>query len=195
MQVSKDNESPPNTERAFFYTRFSMRNLKEQHMKVLKFGGSSLADAPRYMRVMEISTATHQTDGAAVVLSAPKGVTNALSLLCEQAAAGEDFQPLFTKLNDTVTGIANNLNEELDGFAHASVVDFINSHLSVLKQHLEGIKLLGVAPDNVAAGILSIGEYISVTLFSAMLSAKGIANRVIDPVKYCLLYTSDAADE
>lgn len=44
-------------------------------MKVLKFGGSSLADAPRYMRVMEISTATHQTDGAAVVLSAPKGVT------------------------------------------------------------------------------------------------------------------------
>ena len=77
-------------------------------MKVLKFGGSSLADAPRYMRVMEISTATHQTDGAAVVLSAPKGVTNALSLLCEQAAAGEDFQPLFNKLNDTVTGIANN---------------------------------------------------------------------------------------
>ena len=155
-------------------------------MKVLKFGGSSLADAPRYMRVMEISTATHQTDGAAVVLSAPKGVTNALSLLCEQAAAGEDFQPLFNKLNDTVTGIANNLNEELDGFAHASVVEFINSHLSVLKQHLEGIKLLGVAPDNVAAGILSIGEYISVTLFSAMLSAKGIANRVIDPVKYVL---------
>ena len=155
-------------------------------MKVLKFGGSSLADAPRYMRVMEISTATHQTDGAAVVLSAPKGVTNALSLLCEQAAAGEDFQPLFDKLNDTVTGIANDLNDELDGFEHASVVEFISSHLSVLKQHLEGIKLLGVAPDNVAAGILSIGEYISVTLFSAMLSAKGIANRVIDPVKYVL---------
>ena len=66
------------------------------------------------------------------------------------------------------------------------MVEFINSHLSVLKQHLEGIKLLGVAPDNVAAGILSIGEYISVTLFSAMLSAKGIANRVIDPVKYVL---------
>ncbi|MED6320579.1 MAG: aspartate kinase, partial [Pseudomonadota bacterium] len=155
-------------------------------MKVLKFGGSSLADAPRYMRVMEISTATHQTDGAAVVLSAPKGVTNALSLLCEQAAAGEDFQPLFDKLNDTVTGIANDLNDELDGFEHASVVEFISSHLSVLRQHLEGIKLLGVAPDNVAAGILSIGEYISVTLFSAMLSAKGIANRVIDPVKYVL---------
>ena len=56
-------------------------------MKVLKFGGSSLADAPRYLRVTEISMDTHQADGAAVVLSAPKGVTNALSLLCEQAAS------------------------------------------------------------------------------------------------------------
>lgn len=42
-------------------------------MKVLKFGGSSLADAQRYLRVTEISISTHQTDGAAVVLSAPKG--------------------------------------------------------------------------------------------------------------------------
>jgi len=155
-------------------------------MKVLKFGGSSLADAPRYLRVTDISTATHQTDGAAVVLSAPKGVTNALSLLCEQAAAGEDFAPLFDKLTATVTGIANALNEALDNFQHAHVIDFIESHLSLLIKHLDGIKLLGVAPDNIAAGILSIGEYISVTLFSAILSAKGIKNRVIDPVDYIL---------
>ncbi|CAN0606695.1 unnamed protein product, partial [Ectocarpus sp. 12 AP-2014] len=137
-------------------------------MKVLKFGGSSLADAPRYLRVNDISTATHQTDGAAVVLSAPKGVTNALSLLCEQAAAGEDFHPLFEKLTSTVTGIADALNEELSGFAHADVTDFIQAQLRVLNQHLDGIKLLGVAPDNIAAGILSIGEYISVTLFSGI---------------------------
>ena len=155
-------------------------------MKVLKFGGSSLADAPRYLRVNDISTATHQTDGAAVVLSAPKGVTNALSLLCEQAAAGEDFHPLFEKLTSTVTGIADALNEELSGFAHADVTDFILAQLRVLNQHLDGIKLLGVAPDNIAAGILSIGEYISVTLFSGILSAKGVKNRIIDPVTYIL---------
>ena len=155
-------------------------------MKVLKFGGSSLADAPRYLRVTDISTATHQTDGAAVVLSAPKGVTNALSLLCEQAAAGEDYQPLFEKLTSTVTGIANELKNDVSGFEHASVIEFIENKLSVLKQHLEGISLLGVAPENVSAGILSIGEYISVTLFSAILSAKGIANRILDPVSYIL---------
>ena len=155
-------------------------------MKVLKFGGSSLADAPRYLRVTEISMDTHQTDGAAVVLSAPKGVTNALSLLCEQAAGGEDFQPLLDKLNDTVSGIANSLNDELEGFEYNRVIAFIDSQLAVLKKHLQGINLLGVAPDNVAAGILSIGEYISVTLFGAILTAKGVTNRIIDPVKYIL---------
>ena len=36
-------------------------------MKVLKFGGSSLADAQRYMRVTEISTTIHQASGAALV--------------------------------------------------------------------------------------------------------------------------------
>lgn len=153
-------------------------------MKVLKFGGSSLADAARYLRVTEISTTTHQTDGAAVVLSAPKGVTNALSLLCEQAAAGEDYTPLLTKLSELVAGIASELDNELEGFAYQQVSDFINSQLATLTQHLQGIALLGVAPDEVTAGILSIGEYISVTLFSAILTAKGVSNRVIDPVKY-----------
>jgi aspartokinase/homoserine dehydrogenase 1 len=76
-------------------------------MKVLKFGGSSLADATRYMRVLEISTDTHQTEGAAVVLSAPKGVTNALSLLCEQAQSGADYGELFAKLNMTLHAIAD----------------------------------------------------------------------------------------
>ncbi|RDV29027.1 bifunctional aspartate kinase/homoserine dehydrogenase I [Alteromonas aestuariivivens] len=155
-------------------------------MKVLKFGGSSLADAQRYLRVTEISTTTHQTEGAAVVLSAPKGVTNALSSLCEQAAANEDYLPLFIKLQQTVEGIAQELSQELPDFAVQSVSEYIQSHLSSLKQQLEGIKLLGCAPDEVAAGILSIGEYISVTLFSAILSAKGIANRIIDPVQYIL---------
>ncbi len=155
-------------------------------MKVLKFGGSSLADATRYLRVTEISTTTHQTDGAAVVLSAPKGVTNALSLLCEQAAENQDFQPLLEKLATTVKGINDELHAQLEGYEHARVSDYIDGHLATLTQHLEGIKLLGVAPDAVSAGILSIGEYISVTLFSAILGSKGIANRVIDPVEHIL---------
>ncbi|MBD3586151.1 bifunctional aspartate kinase/homoserine dehydrogenase I [Salinimonas sp. HHU 13199] len=153
-------------------------------MKVLKFGGSSLADAQRYLTVTDISIDTHQTDGAAVVLSAPKGVTNALALLCDQAAANEDFLPLFDKLTTLVSGIAADLQAELDGFDYERVITFINDQLAALKKQLDGIRLLGCAPESVAAGILSMGEYISVTLFGAILSARNINNQVLDPVNY-----------
>lgn len=153
-------------------------------MKVLKFGGSSLADAQRYLIVTDISIDTHQTDGAAVVLSAPKGVTNALALLCEQAAANEDFLPLFDKLTTLVSGIAADLQAELDGFDYERVITFINEQLTALKKQLDGIRLLGCAPESVGAGILSMGEYISVTLFGAILSARNVNNQVLDPVSY-----------
>ena len=39
-------------------------------MKVLKFGGSSLADAERYLGVAKIVTEYHSDTGAAAVLSA-----------------------------------------------------------------------------------------------------------------------------
>jgi aspartokinase/homoserine dehydrogenase 1 len=153
-------------------------------MKVLKFGGSSLADATRYMRVLEISTDTHQTEGAAVVLSAPKGVTNALSLLCEQAESGADYGELFAKLNMTLHGIADDLNDTLDNFSYQPLSDFIKVKLSELEQQLKGIALLKTCPEQVTASILSLGEYLSVRIFSEILHAKGVANEIIDPIEY-----------
>ncbi|MCW8091778.1 bifunctional aspartate kinase/homoserine dehydrogenase I [Alteromonas sp. ASW11-130] len=155
-------------------------------MKVLKFGGSSLADAQKYLRVMSISVATHQTEGAAVVLSAPKGVTNALASLSEQAAKGEDYQPLLSLFKDTVNGIASELKAELTLFDYDKVNRFIRAQLDQLTQQLEGIKLLRCVPDPVAACILSFGEYISVTLFTAMLEASNVSNRLLDPKDFIL---------
>jgi aspartokinase/homoserine dehydrogenase 1 len=156
-------------------------------MKVLKFGGSSLADAQRYLKVYEISANTHKSGdckGAAVVLSAPKGVTNALSLLCEQASIGKDFRELFAKLDMTLHGIADELNSTLPGFNFNDVDAYITGRLALLEQQLNGISLLKICPDQVTASILSVGEYISVRIFSAILSANNIDNLIIDPVDY-----------
>lgn len=155
-------------------------------MKVMKFGGSSLADAQRYMGVMEISMDTHQTDGAAVVLSAPKGVTNALSLLCEEAAQSKDFGELFAKLEMTLHSIATELHKHFPGFDIEQVSAFIDERLTSLAAQLEGVRLLGMAPPAVTAGILSLGEYVSVTLFSHLLTAQGVANQIIDPVDHVI---------
>lgn len=157
-------------------------------MKVLKFGGSSLADATRYMRVLEISQSTHQAEGAAVVLSAPKGVTNALSLLCEQAQDGEDYGELLAKLNMTLHGIADDLNTHLIGFDYAPLSEFIKEKLSLLEEQLKGISLLRTCPDEVTAGILSLGEYVSVRIFSEILNAQGVKNQIIDPVERIVAY-------
>ncbi|GAA0855687.1 bifunctional aspartate kinase/homoserine dehydrogenase I [Aliiglaciecola litoralis] len=153
-------------------------------MKVLKFGGSSLADSKRYLTVKDISLASHQEGGAAVVLSAPKGVTNALSLLCEQASAGKDFGELYAKLGMTLNGIADDLAATLPAFRRARLASFIDTVLIELKQHLEGIKLLQCAPEQIVAKILSLGEYVSVNLFSEILASLGQKNHIIDPVSY-----------
>ena len=153
-------------------------------MKVMKFGGSSLADATRYLGVTQICMQTHESSGAAVVLSAPKGVTNALSLLCEEAAGGKDFGELFAKLEMTLNSIADELEQNVTGFKSAEVKLLINDKLQTLSERLEGIRLLGMAPEPIAASILSIGEYVSVSLFSQILSANGVKNRIIDPVEF-----------
>ncbi|MDT0593445.1 bifunctional aspartate kinase/homoserine dehydrogenase I [Glaciecola petra] len=163
-------------------------------MKVLKFGGSSLADATRYMRVFEISADAHNksdkkwknSKGAAVVLSAPKGVTNALSLLCEQAQQGKDYRELLAKLDMTLHGIARELHDELPNFAYDNVDAFITDKLNKLSHQLQGISLLNTCPDQVTASILSMGEYVSVNIFSAIMTAKNIENLIIDPVEYVI---------
>ena len=153
-------------------------------MKVLKFGGSSLADAEKYLTVKDISMACHTQTGAAVVLSAPKGVTNALSLLCDEAASGKDYGELFAKLNMVLFGIIEDLDAKLPNFSQQRLNDFIQHTLTELNQHLEGFALLRCAPDQVVAKILSIGEYVSVNIFSEILNSLGQANSIIDPVKY-----------
>ncbi|MCF2947650.1 bifunctional aspartate kinase/homoserine dehydrogenase I [Paraglaciecola aquimarina] len=155
-------------------------------MKVLKFGGSSLADAERYLRVKDITMACHTESGAAIVLSAPKGVTNALSLLCDEAASGKDYGELFAKLNMVLFGILDDLQTNLPNFKSANLAEFIQNTLNELNQHLEGFALLRCAPEQVVAKILSIGEYVSVNIFSEILNAVGQENSIIDPVGHII---------
>lgn len=153
-------------------------------MKVLKFGGSSLADADKYLRVKEISLSAHKEGGAAVVLSAPKGVTNALAALCEQASKGEDYGELLGKLGSTLNGIASDLSTQLPNFEFAKMRRFIGEHMEQLGNHLQGMSLLRCSPDGIVAQIVSLGEYVSVNLFSEILTATGQKNLIIDPVDY-----------
>lgn len=153
-------------------------------MKVMKFGGTSLADAQRYQQVFDICQTELQGSRLGVVLSAPKGVTNALSLLCEQALESVDHQELFAKLSMTLLGIVDELAHDIPNFDAAPLKEFVEERLTHLARRLDGIKLLQYCPSQVQADLLSLGEYVSVHLFSQLAQAKGVENLVIDPLDY-----------
>ena len=52
-------------------------------MRVLKFGGSSLASAERFRQVADIIKDKSESSSLAVVVSAPQGVTNHLVAMAE----------------------------------------------------------------------------------------------------------------
>mgnify|MGYP005683384355 FL=1 len=54
-------------------------------MRVLKFGGSSLADADRFLRAADIIANNAQQEEVAVVLSAPGKTTNKLVAVIDGA--------------------------------------------------------------------------------------------------------------
>ncbi len=59
-------------------------------MRVLKFGGTSVANAERFLRVADILESNAQQGQVATVLSAPAKITNHLVAMIEKTISGQD---------------------------------------------------------------------------------------------------------
>ena len=59
-------------------------------MRVLKFGGTSVANAGRFLNVADIVAEEAQNDRVALVLSAPAKITNLLVALVQAGISGND---------------------------------------------------------------------------------------------------------
>lgn len=62
-------------------------------MRVLKFGGTSVANAERFMRVADIIESNARQGQVATVLSAPAKITNHLVAMIDKMVAGQDISP------------------------------------------------------------------------------------------------------
>ncbi|MER2491448.1 bifunctional aspartate kinase/homoserine dehydrogenase I [Catenovulum sediminis] len=152
-------------------------------MQVLKFGGSSLADAARYQVVRDIVLEKQSSSATAVVLSAPKGVTNILVALVQEAIKDQDTTELLNQLNATIDNIINELANTYSNFDKSSVVATKEEKINFLINRLQGIRLLGECPDSVNASIICLGEFISVEIFAALVRASGFDSDIIDPTE------------
>ncbi len=62
-------------------------------MRVLKFGGTSVANAERFLRVADILESNARQGQVATVLSAPAKITNHLVAMIEKTLGGQDALP------------------------------------------------------------------------------------------------------
>ncbi|GAM62722.1 aspartokinase [Vibrio ishigakensis] len=153
-------------------------------MRVLKFGGSSLADAERFMRAANIIANNADQEELAVVLSAPGKTTNKLVAIIEAALEGQDTEHNVKELRVSFAELASEIQATLPNLQLEEFEAQVEESLGNLEDFIQGIQLLGTCPSHVNARIISKGEKVSIQLMKAVLEAKGQAAALIDPVQY-----------
>lgn len=113
-------------------------------MRVLKFGGSSLADADRFSRAADIIANNAQQGPVSVVLSAPGKVTNKLVSVIENSIQFGEADVQLADLEAVFNELLAGLREVEPGFDKEALDAKLASSLGQLKQYVHGIKLLGL---------------------------------------------------
>jgi aspartokinase/homoserine dehydrogenase 1 len=138
-------------------------------MRVLKFGGSSVADAGRIRQVGSIVSAAVEEGPTVVVVSALGGITNELVALADGAPT--DREPLA----DNVDAILERHLEVLSQIAPDD--DETRSEIvettAELRRLVTGIGYIGACPPAVRDRIIATGERLSAPIVAASLRAMG----------------------
>lgn len=155
-------------------------------MQVLKFGGSSLGTGPRVRAAAAIILDRASTAPCAVVLSAPKGVTDLLVGAIDAAVSGGEFAPALDRIGATVHAILADLRATAPSFDDSPALAGFVAELEGARRTLSAIALLQECPDHVHARLASAGERMSVAIMAAWLADGGAEVNVIDPVAMLL---------
>ena len=143
---------------------------------VHKFGGTSVADAERYRHVAGLLLARPESLQVSVV-SAMKGVTDALIELAHLAARGDaGWQEAWHALRARHRGAAVALLGEQVG----DTVDWIDARFDQLAEVLAALAVIGELPREVLDRVQGLGEVFSAQLLGTHLRALGEDCAVLD---------------
>ncbi|MFC4655205.1 MULTISPECIES: bifunctional aspartate kinase/homoserine dehydrogenase I [Rheinheimera] len=151
-------------------------------MRVLKFGGSSLASVVRFAEVADIVANQIGTEPVGLVLSAPQGVTNTLVELTDLAFLGSDYLPLLQQWRQRLAQLIDDAGLRASSEQLQAVRELAAVQDERLTERLQGIRLLGYCPDHIKAQILGMGEQFSVALMTALLKGKQLQTVLLDSV-------------
>ncbi|WP_409416962.1 bifunctional aspartate kinase/homoserine dehydrogenase I [Flavobacterium sp. PS2] len=128
-------------------------------MRILKFGGTSVANAENIKRVLEIVNQKSEQDQLVVVVSALSKVTDLLQAAATKAASNDE------SFKDIVAEIEKKHLDTLKALIPVSEQSSLLSHVKRIINHLEtlldGCFLLGELSNRTSDTILSFGELLS----------------------------------
>jgi aspartokinase/homoserine dehydrogenase 1 len=156
-------------------------------LKVLKFGGSSLADALRIRKVADIILDEVKSGLFALVLSAMKGITNHLVQAAELAERGNpDYHTLLRSIKQTHDHAVKELfPEEKTKIIHENMEQLHKE----LEDFLHGVELIRECTPRILDLVMSFGERLSCTLVTHYLNERGMDALFVDARK--LIVTDD----
>ncbi|MEL6484264.1 MAG: aspartate kinase, partial [Bacteroidota bacterium] len=142
-------------------------------MKVLKFGGTSVANSENIRKVKSILNETTETKQV-VVVSAFGGVTDMLLSASEMASKRDEG---YTQtLADIEERHLKTIKELLPVTKQSSVLSQVKSQLNVLETLLEGAFLIGELTPRLSDRIVGYGELLSSYIISEFLKEEGLSS-------------------
>ncbi len=144
------------------------KNGKAERIKILKFGGKSLANGDGIERVLKIiSKKAKEKEHFAVVLSARGKATDQLEAMLKGSANGDDFEEELKFFG----------NYQKEGLSDASV---ISDELKAVEKILKGVSLTGDYSAKTKDELMAYGELISGKAVTALLKESGIKAQLVD---------------
>lgn len=140
---------------------------KKDKMKILKFGGKSLANGEGINKVLDIIIDKKSKDeNIAVVVSARGNATDELEDILTIAAKNGNYKPLLESFK----------SYQQNGFTNID----LSQEFGILDKLFEGISLTGDYSEKIKDQVLSQGEVISAKTITSLLNEKGINAQFAD---------------
>ena len=148
-------------------------------MKILKFGGTSVANAESLQSV--ISIVKSQKQKTVVVVSALGGITNLLIDLLEQAAKKD------SSYLDGIDTIRQRHMEPIESILakkdQSDIITFLDDKLIQLENLLQSVFQLEEITERTLSKVSSLGEILSAKLISAFFTEMGIDHHLHNPTQ------------
>ncbi|MET7030021.1 bifunctional aspartate kinase/homoserine dehydrogenase I [Sediminicola luteus] len=143
------------------------QNGDSKRIKVLKFGGKSLANGEGIERVLDIITSkVKDGEKITVVLSARDKATDQLEAILEKAANGKNYAKDFEAFEKYQRHTYKNVD--------------LSKEFTELVKLFEGVSLLGDYSSKIKDQVLSYGELISAKLLTKLLVGRGVKAKLLD---------------